>query len=345
MTKKKPTTYKDAGVDIEAADSIKKSISQLVLATQSDSTLGSFGLFGGALQVPGSNDAFVASIDGVGTKTAIAELLGNYETVGVDLVNHCVNDVLCQGAVPLFFLDYYASSKLDEFQIYNIVKGISSACRQNGMALLGGETAEMPDTYSVGSFDLVGAIVGIVHKSKFITGRNIAAGDVIIGLQSSGLHTNGYSLVRKVLIKGRKYDLGKPFGDLTCSLGEELLKPHQSYLRPLQAIMREFEIKGIAHITGGGISANLSRVLPHGLGARLAVRDFPRSPIFDIIRQEGNVPPVDMYRTFNMGVGMVIVVGSSIESSVLLKLDEAGVKAQTIGAVEATAKGISLDIE
>lgn len=343
MSEKKPTTYKDAGVDIEAADQIKRSISDLVIATRSASTLGSFGLFGGVIEIPGSEDAFVASIDGVGTKTAVATYVQKFDTLGVDLVNHCVNDILCQGASPLFFLDYIAAPVLKESQVYDIVKGISNACSDNGIVLLGGETAEMPDTYKPSAFDLVGAIVGIVPQKKLITGQGICPGDVLIGLQSSGLHTNGYSLVRKVLLSARDYSLGDVVGGLSCSLGEELLKPHRSYLRPIRAVMSKHPIKGIAHITGGGIVGNLQRIMPSGLGADVLVRDFPKSPIFSIVQREGNVPAAEMYKTFNMGVGLIIVVNGDVHLDVLAILDHEEVISRVVGTVEESTRGITLD--
>jgi phosphoribosylformylglycinamidine cyclo-ligase len=308
----KAMTYAQAGVDVDAAARLVDRIKELARATHRPEVLAGVGPFSGLFRLSGYRDpVLVASADGVGTKLKIAALLGRYDTVGIDLVNHCVNDALTTGAEPLFFLDYLASSGLSEDEKTAIVQGVTSASQAAGCALLGGETADMPDIYGRGDFDLVGFIVGVIERSQIIDGNTIREGDVLLGLPSTGLHTNGYSLARKVFGVGLGGDpdeerarLDRTYPDLGGTLGEALLTPHRCYyneLRPLFA-----KLKGIAHITGGGIPGNLPRILPDGLAARLRRGRWPVQPIFRLIQERGNVAEDEMYRTFNMGLGMVV---------------------------------------
>jgi len=343
MNKKRPTTYKDAGVDIDAADSFKKKIAALVRSTETEGTLGTFGLFGGAFELKRFTNGkltLVASIDGVGTKTMIAVLAQKYDTVGIDIVSHCVNDILCQGARPLFFLDYIAAPTLKDEQFGHIIEGIVHACKENRLVLLGGETAEMPGVYKNNAFDLVGAIVGVLDQTKFISGQQIQEGDVIIGLPSVGLHTNGFSLVRKVLLDDAKLDLSSIPKGLDVPLVDELLRPHHSYLEPVSRLLNAIQVKGLAHITGGGIPGNLSRIIPNGLSAKLSISDIPYNKIFDIIQELGNVPTEDMYHTFNMGIGMICCVSRKDADKAIDELDKSGNSGIRIGQVEKGTKKV-----
>ncbi len=345
MSKKRTVTYKDAGVDLDVADAAKKRIARLVRSTESSKTLGTFGLFGGAIDVGtfgAKGMTLVASIDGVGTKTKIAELANQFDTIGVDIVSHCVNDILCQGATPLFFMDYIASSRLDPEQVVEIVRGIASACKKNKIVLLGGETAEMPGVYAHDAFDLVGAIVGIMKKRDFISGDSIKEGDVLISLPSSGLHTNGYSLVRKVFFEIVKADINATYEGLSGSLGEELLKPHMSYQIPIQRLRTKVSVKGLAHITGGGVQGNLSRIVPKGLSAHVELSGIKRGPIFHLIQSLGNVPVEDMYRTFNMGVGMIVCVSAAEADKALTQLRKDLPDSQIIGGFRKGRKKVEM---
>jgi len=267
----------------------------------------------------------VSSVDGVGTKLKIASALGRHNTVGIDIVNHCVNDILTCGAEPLFFLDYIAMGKLLAEQVGAIAQGLAQACREVGCALIGGETAEMPGLYTGEDYDLVGFVIGVVEKEKIITGQSIAAGDSIIGLPSSGLHTNGYSLVRR-LFKAEEFN--QNFPELGRPLGEELLEPHRSYYHQLKP--RLPLIKGLAHITGGGLIGNVPRVLPQGLAARFNAKTWPVPPIFQLIQQRGNVDRDEMYRVFNMGIGMVVIGSPQNASQLTKKLPEARVIGEVV---------------
>ncbi len=302
-------TYRDAGVDIAAGTRAVTLMADAVRATYGPEVLAGIGAFGGlfdAAALRGMDaQVLVASTDGVGTKTKIASALGRYDTIGHDIVNHCVNDILVQGARPLFFLDYIASSKLDPAMVAAVVSGAAVACRAVGCALLGGETAEMPGVYAAGEFDLVGAIVGVVDRKDIIDGLAIQPGDVVIGLPSSGLHTNGYSLARRVFegwnLRAELPELGRP-------LGEALLAPHRSYRRPLRALARSGWLRGAAHITGGGIAGNLARILPPDRRARLDPSAWPVPPLFQVLQREGELDDAEMRATFNLGVGMIAVV-------------------------------------
>jgi phosphoribosylformylglycinamidine cyclo-ligase len=310
----KPISYADAGVDIDAATRATDRIKLLAKQTFNAQTLSEIGSFGGMFDgaFPKlAQPVLVASADGVGTKLKIAFLAGVHNTVGRDLVNHCVNDILVQGARPLFFLDYIATGKLLPDVVAAIVEGIARGCRENGCVLLGGETAEMPDFYAAGEYDVAGFIVGVVDKEKVIDGRKIAVGDVLLALPSIGLHTNGYSLARKLFLEVAGHDVNTRVAELDMTVGEALLQPHLSYLKPLEDLLDSGMIKGLAHITGGGLTDNIPRILPEGTAVEIKKGSWPVLPVFQVMQEIGNVSEQEMYRTFNMGVGMVIVVSQS----------------------------------
>jgi phosphoribosylformylglycinamidine cyclo-ligase len=298
-------TYASSGVDIEVAARAKELIAQHARSTHRPEVLSGVGFFGGLFEFKGYKEpVLVSSVDGVGTKLKLASALGKHDTVGIDIVNHCVNDILTCGAEPLFFLDYIAAGKLRPDTVEAIARGLATACREVGCALIGGETAEMSGLYTGEDYDLVGFIIGVVEKAKIIQGRKITAGDTIIGLPSSGLHTNGYSLVRKIFGETRSV-LNTHYPELGRTLGEALLEPHRCYyhqLKPLLSLM-----KGLAHITGGGLVDNVPRVLPEGLAAKFDSQTWSVSPIFQLIQQRGNVDRDEMYHVFNMGIGMVAI--------------------------------------
>lgn len=305
--------YRQAGVDIDAGRQATDLMKAAVQATYTDAVLSHVGSFGGLFatsQFAGMADpVLVASTDGVGTKTLVAARMQRWDTIGQDLVNHCINDILVQGAHPLFFLDYVASSRLEPAQIASVVGGMARACQASGVVLLGGETAEMPGVYHEGAIDLVGTIVGVVPRQAIIDGRRIVAGDVILGLASSGLHTNGYSLARQALAH---INWSQPHSMLGESVGEALLKVHRSYLEPVRKLEQAgITIKGLAHITGGGLIDNIPRILPQGLGAEIRRGSWPISPVFRLIQSLSDATEQTMYRTFNMGLGLVIVVAAS----------------------------------
>jgi phosphoribosylformylglycinamidine cyclo-ligase len=275
----------------------------------------------------------VASTDGVGTKLKVAFLAGRHDTVGQDLVNHCVNDILVQGAVPLFFLDYVGVGRLEPGVVEAIVSGIARGCRANGCALLGGETAEMPDFYAAGEYDLAGTIVGLVEEDRVLDGSAIRAGDALLALASSGLHTNGYSLARKVLFERLGLDVNDPFPGEEGSVAEVLLRPHRSYLAPLRPLLERGELHGLAHITGGGLVDNVPRILPAGLDARFDLASWQVPPLFALLQREGGVEQREMFRAFNMGVGMVAVVAGENADAVLAELRAAGESAWLAGEI------------
>ena len=320
--------YAKAGVDIDAAARTKQLISRLARSTLRPEVLGGVGFFGGLFEFKGYRQpVLVSSVDGVGTKIKIASALGKHDSIGIDIVNHCVNDILTCGAEPLFFLDYIAMGKLVPKRVAAIARGLAQACRQVGCALIGGETAEMPGLYVGGDYDLVGFIVGVVERGNIIKGEKIAAGDSIIGLASSGLHTNGYSLVRKVFGEDKKA-LSKYYPELGRTLGEELLEPHRSYYRELKPLLPL--LKGIAHITGGGLIDNVPRILPSGLAVRFSSQAWTVPPIFRFIEERGKVSRAEMYRVFNMGIGMVIVCSSDNVSGITESLPEAEVIGEVV---------------
>ena len=307
MSEKK-FTYKDAGVDIEAGEEMVESIKGLVQQTHSDAVLSNIGGFGGFFRPDLSSyddPVFVSSVDGVGTKLIVAFKTGRYNTVGQDLVNHCVNDIAVCGADPLFFLDYFSTGKLEQDTGYEVVKGFSKACKENGVALIGGETAEMPDIYSAGEFDLAGTIVGMVDRENVIEGKKITTDNVLLGVPSTGIHTNGYSLARKVLFS--EYDVSDQVEELGTTVGEAMLAIHKSYLPVIRATRDIDGVNGFSHITGGGIMGNTKRVVPDGLSIDVDWEAWERPAIFELIQQLGNVPEDDMRATFNLGIGLIIV--------------------------------------
>jgi phosphoribosylformylglycinamidine cyclo-ligase len=304
------TTYAQSGVDIAAGERATELMSAAVKATYGPEVLAGIGAFGGLFDVSAFKDmqspVLVASTDGVGTKTMVAARTGRWDTIGHDLVNHCINDILVQGAHPLFFLDYVASSTLDPEQIATIVGGAADACRTVGCALLGGETAEMPGVYQSGAIDLVGMIIGVVEREKIIDGSRIRPGDAIIGLPSSGLHTNGYSLARRIL---DGLDWREPRDELGESIGDALLEIHRSYLDSVRRIWEaQADVRGLAHITGGGVVGNLPRIFPTGVSAVIQRGTWHEPPIFSLIKQRGDVSDDEMFRAFNMGLGMLAIV-------------------------------------
>ena len=322
----KPVSYSDAGVSIDTANEAVEKISAFAKSTFNERTLTDIGSFGGMFDAkfPEMSDPIlVASADGVGTKLKIAFETGVHNTIGQDLVNHCIDDILVQGAKPLFFLDYFATGKLSADVTASVVEGLSIACKENGCVLLGGETAEMPGFYADGEYDLAGFVVGVVDKAKVIDGKNIEAGDVVLGLPSNGLHTNGYSLARKLFFEvgGFKVD-DKPDELGGDSVGEALLKPHQSYLPVLEGLLSESVIKGLAHITGGGLLENIPRILPDGLSVDIKRGAWGEPAIFGIMQKLGNVENKEMFRTFNMGIGMAIVCSDADKGRILSHIGE-----------------------
>jgi phosphoribosylformylglycinamidine cyclo-ligase len=305
-------SYRDAGVDIDAGNEAVRRIRSLARGTFTAGVLSDIGSFGGLFRLDRDRyeqPVLVSSADGVGTKLRVAFMTGRHDTVGADLVNHCVNDILVQGASPLFFLDYLATGRLSPEIAEQIVSGIARGCRENGCALIGGETAEMPGFYVDGEYDIAGFIVGIVDQAKVIDGRRIVPGDVLIGLPSAGLHTNGYSLARRVLFDIAGYQPDTFVGELGTTVGEALLAPHRSYLHIVRPLIERDTVKGLAHITGGGITENLPRVLPEGCGAEVDLRAWPVPPIFKLLQRHGNIRHEEMFRAFNMGVGLIVVCG------------------------------------
>jgi len=324
-------TYALAGVNIGVANKIKKFIAQEAKTTFHPEVL-NFGSFGSLFQLKGYEEpVLVSSVDGVGTKLKIASLLAKNDTVGIDLVNHCVNDILCCGASPLFFLDYIAMDKLHTEQVKSIVTGIVRACREVNCSLVGGETAEMPGIYSPENYDLVGFVIGVVEKGGIIDGSSIVPGDVALGLPSSGLHTNGYSLVRRVFgIDDDPSHLHKFYPQLGKTLGEELLMPHRCYYRELKPVLSL--IKGLAHITGGGYEGNIPRILPEGTGVHIDKNSWDIPPIFRFIQQRGNIDEGEMHRVFNMGIGMVVICSSQDAPKIIEALPQARVIGEIIKA-------------
>jgi phosphoribosylformylglycinamidine cyclo-ligase len=329
--------YKAAGVDIDAGNETVRRIRGLARSTFTSGVLSEIGSFGGLFRLdPGRyrDPVLVASADGVGTKLKVAFLAHRHDTIGADLVNHCVNDVLVQGADPLFFLDYLATGHLSPQVAESVVGGIAAACRENACALLGGETAEMPGFYGDGEYDLAGFIVGAVDRSRLITGRMIAVGDVLVGVPSSGLHTNGYSLARRIIFERLRLDVGSYVPELSRTVGEALLEPHRSYLQMVQPLLDAGRIKGMAHITGGGITDNLPRVLPRGTAAVIDRSAWEVPAIFTWLQRSGNVPDEDMLRTFNMGIGLIIVSGRAQAEPLIDELAaRGGHNARVIGEV------------
>jgi phosphoribosylformylglycinamidine cyclo-ligase len=334
--KKKSVTYADAGVDISSGDRAKERIKFLAQKTFNRNVLGGIGGFGALFRLDlqrWKTPILVSSADGVGTKLKIAFEMGMHNTVGIDLVNHCVNDIAVQGATPLFFLDYLASGKLDSEVTESVITGLAEACKANGCALIGGETAQMPGFYTDGEYDLAGFIVGAVDREKMVTGAGIKVGDVLIGLPSTGLHTNGYSLARKLFFEVAGYKPTQYVNALKDKAGTALMKTHRSYLAVIQKLVTAGVTTGMAHITGGGITENLPRILPKGTGAQIELGSWPVLPIFEHIRELGQVSEEEMMRTFNMGVGLIAAIPADKFAKAKKVLDRAEEKFFVIGRV------------
>ncbi len=310
MSKVVKSAYAQAGVNIDVKMGAVGSIKQMVASTKTANVIGGIGAFGGLHKVPvGKNMILVASTDGVGTKLKVAAMMNKHDTVGQDIVNHCVNDILVQGAKPLFFMDYIGAAKIDPAQFKSVVSGLCKACKENHMALLGGETAEMPGLYPAGEYDLVGTIVGCVNKNQLITGKSIRAGDVIIGFPSGGLQTNGFSLARRVIFDLCQYSWQDKLPGTNQTFGEALLAVHRSFLRPVAKLLeRKIKITGMAHITGGGFQDNIPRVLPKAANAEIDRSTWEVPTIFKFIQNQGKVDRDEMYRVFNMGIGYVVIL-------------------------------------
>jgi phosphoribosylformylglycinamidine cyclo-ligase len=334
----KPITYSDAGVSIEAANAAVDKIKEMARSTFNARTLSEIGSFGGMFDAAFPHmraPVLVASADGVGTKLKVAFETGIHNTVGHDLVNHCVNDILVQGARPLFFLDYVATGALTPEVIAAVVEGMARGCRENKCVLLGGETAEMPGFYAVGEYDVAGFIVGIVDRERVIDGKSIAAGDVLLALPSVGLHTNGYSLARKLFFEVAGYDASTHLAELGMTVGEALLAPHLSYLPALEGLLDTGGLKGLAHITGGGLIDNIPRILPAGTSVEIKRGSWPVLPVFTLMQQLGNVSEQEMHRTFNMGVGMVIICAEEDAATIRAHVEARGEQIYEIGRVVA----------
>ncbi len=343
MGNKSRLTYKKAGVDIDEGERFVRIIKPLVRRTFRREVMADIGSFGAFFRLDTrkyKDPILVSGTDGVGTKLKIAFMTGRHDTVGIDLVAMCVNDILTSGAEPLFFLDYFATGKLKPESAAEVLRGITNGCLEAGCSLIGGETAEMPGFYARGEYDLSGFAVGVVERRKVIDGSRIKDGDSLIGIPSSGLHSNGYSLARKVLFDSKKMSARRVLPELGVSLGEELLKPTTIYVNAFKAIKDRVDVKGMAHITGGGIPGNLPRIFPKGIGAVLAKGSWPEPDIFSVIRKAGNVPEDDMRRTFNMGLGLIIVVSEKEVKKALALLRKKGYGAYVIGSIKKGIKGV-----
>ena len=336
--------YRQAGVDIDAGNEVVRRIRTLARGTFTPGVLSDIGSFGGLFQLGAAaveDPVLVASADGVGTKLRVAFMTGQHRTIGTDLVNHCVNDILVQGAQPLFFLDYLATGRLQADVAVQIVEGLAAACRENGCALLGGETAEMPGFYADGEYDVAGFIVGVVSRGRLIDGKSISPGDVLIGLPSSGLHTNGYSLARRIAfdLMGLAHDAY--VSELGASIGDALLVPHRSYLPVIRPLLSMGRIKGMAHITGGGITDNLPRIVPDGMHAQIDRSSWQVPAIFRWLQTQGQVPDSDMLRSFNMGVGLIVACREEDAPRLIDALAQAGERdAFRIGRIESGGEGV-----
>jgi phosphoribosylformylglycinamidine cyclo-ligase len=332
------STYKGAGVDIDKADSFVKSIRPLVKATYRTGVLGEIGSFGGMFHLGADryrDPVLVSSTDGVGTKIKIAVMMNRHDTIGIDLVAMCANDIVVHGATPLFFLDYLAMGELSTETATLIIEGVTHGCRQARCSLIGGETAEMPGIYQPGDYDLAGFVVGVVERDAIIDGSTIAVGHRIIGLASSGLHANGFSLVRQVLFERHRLRVEDDIPELGGPLGEELLKPTRIYVEAVLNLLRDFPLSGICHITGGGITENLPRILPKSCQAVIKKQSWPVPPIFHVLRDRGNIPEDEMLRTFNNGIGLALVVDEDHEADVLLRLQGLQEQGYVIGEIVA----------
>jgi phosphoribosylformylglycinamidine cyclo-ligase len=340
------TTYRDAGVDIDAQDRALAQVKKMVRNTYTDNVLSDQGAFGGLFRVPvrGMKEpVLVASADGVGTKLKVAFLANRHATVGRDLVHHCINDILVQGARPLFFLDYLATGRLEPDTVADVIGGVATACSEHGLALLGGETAEMPGFYGDGEYDLAGFIVGVVDRKRIMDGSAVKDGDVLVGLPSTGLHTNGYSLARKVFFEELELDANDIVPELDRTVADELLAVHRCYLEPVWPLVENGWVHAMAHITGGGLTDNLPRVVPDGLQAIIKVGCWDIPPVFRILAEKGQVPEHDMWRTFNLGVGMVLVVAPKYLEKLLKSLRESGSPGFPMGNVVTGDGGVVYD--
>lgn len=338
-------TYKSAGVDVEAGYKAVKLMKEHVKKTHIPGVMGDLGSFGGFFMpdLKGYEEpTLISGTDGVGTKLQIAFMMDKHDTIGIDCVAMCVNDIACHGAKPLFFLDYIGTGRLNPKKAADIVKGICDGCIETGCALIGGETAEMPGFYKDEEYDLAGFAVGIVDKNKVINGELVKAGDVIIGLPSSGIHSNGYSLVRKLFFGVNNYNVDSTFPELSNTLGEELLKPTRIYVKTILELLKKHEIKGIAHITGGGFIENIPRTIPKGLKARIELGSWPVLPIFNLMKDLGNIEDKALYNTFNMGIGLVLIADNGMADEILKTLESMGEKAYIIGDVISGEGGIEL---
>ena len=323
---KNPLTYKDAGVDLDAADRAKRSLAPLLDAVSDENTLSGLGAFGGLYAMPAemAEPVLVASADGVGTKLKVAFATGRHDTIGQDLVNHCVNDILVQGARPLFFLDYLATGALDERVVPAVVGGVARACSDNGCVLLGGETAEMPDFYAAGEYDLAGFVVGVVERNRILDGSAVQVGDRLVAIRSSGLHTNGFTLARTLVFDRMGLGIDDPFPGEDATVAEVLLRVHRSYHGLVRPLLDAGSLRAMAHVTGGGIEGNLPRVLPEGTTARIDCASWKPPNVFRALGDAADVAPGEMYRVFNMGAGMILVVAPDIETGVLEHLGDEG---------------------
>ncbi|HKP34640.1 MAG TPA: phosphoribosylformylglycinamidine cyclo-ligase [Sphingomicrobium sp.] len=340
----KPLTYADAGVSIDAGNALVKAIGPLARSTARPGAGAELGGFGGFFDLKAAgycDPLLVAANDGVGTKLKLAIETGRHDGVGIDLVAMCANDLVVQGAEPLFFLDYYATGKLDNDVASAVVASIAEGCRRAGCALIGGETAEMPGMYAAGDYDLAGFCVGAVERDKVLTGADIVPGDIILGLASSGVHSNGFSLVRRI-IEEEQWDLDERFPEFEGrSLGQALLEPTRIYVRSLLPLVQQRQIKGLAHITGGGLLENIPRILPESCHA-VVTTDWPASPVFELLQQGGNVAPEEMVRTFNCGIGMAVIVGTQEADNATKALQGAGEVVHRIGRIEAGQRGCTV---
>ncbi len=333
MTMKKTSAYAAAGVDIDAKMKSLRQAKKMIQSTMTAGAAGAWGAFGGMFASPGKDHLLVSSMDGVGTKLKVATMTGRHDTVGQDIVNHCVNDILVQGATPLFFLDYIGVSHMDPGMIAALLKGLALACRRNQCALIGGETAELPGLYPPGEYDLVGTIVGSVPRKKVISGAAIRAGDVLIGLPSSGCHTNGYTLARRALFERAGLGVDDPVPGVGKSAGDALLAVHRSYLKPVVALMDAVPVRGMVHITGGGFPDNIARVLPDNVDVVVDTGAWTPPPLFRFIAEVAGVEPEEMYRVFNMGVGYIVIVRAADASAALAALKKSGERPRVIGSV------------
>ncbi len=337
-------SYSEAGVDIDAANRAMGGIAKLLASTRTADTLSDLGSFGGLYRIPGGFESpvLVASTDGVGTKLKLAFLTGRHDTVGEDLVNHCVNDILVQGAVPLFFLDYIGMGRLEPGVVEALVAGIARGCRANGCALLGGETAEMPDFYAPGEYDLAGTVVGIAGEADIIDGRSVGPGDLVIAIASDGLHTNGYSLARRIVFERMGLTVDDEFPGENASVADVLLRVHRSYLTALRPLLKGRGVKALAHITGGGLIDNLPRVLPNGTAARIRRSSWSVPGMFRTLQEAGGVEDLEMFRAFNMGVGMLVIADAREGATIVEHLGSAGERAWIAGEIVTGNREVTL---